>query len=179
MMNRRKVQTVLAYPLRKFGTCMFAVTNRCNARCEFCSIPLQPYNGATSPNLFEQAIDKLYDLGVRYIQFTGGEPLLYPYLIRVIKHASELGMLMTVVTNGSLLDEKRAKALAESGVQGASISVDHYDSSVFERNRGIPGLTDRVAEGVQHLRDNGLPVQASTTISKLLDLEAGDYLKLV
>jgi len=131
------------------------------------------------PGLFEQAIDKLCDLGVRYIQFTGGEPLLYQYLTRVIKYTSDAGMLMTVVTNGSLLDEKRARALAESGMQEVSISVDHSDSSVFERNKGIPGLADRIAKGVQHLRDNGLPVQASTTISRLLDLEAGDYLKLV
>ena len=158
---------------------MVAVTNRCNARCGFCSIPLQPYNGATPPGLFEQAIDKLYDLGVRYIQFTGGEPLLYQYLTRVVKYTGELGILMTVVTNGSLLDEKRARALAESGVQEVSISVDHYHSGVFERNRGIPSLGDKIAEGVQHLRANGLPAQASTTVSKLLDLEAGDYLKLI
>ncbi len=178
-MNIRKLKTILAYPLKRYSTCMVAVTNRCNARCGFCSIPLQPYNGATPPHLLEQAIDKLHDLGVRYIQFTGGEPLLYPYLTRVIKYTSDVGMLMTVVTNGSLLDKKRVKALAESGVQGVSISVDHYDSSVFERNRGVPGLADRIAKAVQHLRDNGLPAQASTTISKLLDLEAGDYLKLV
>ena len=178
-MKAKKLQTVLTCPIKRYATCMVAVTNRCNARCGFCSIPLQPYNGATPPDLLEQAIDKLYDLDVRYIQFTGGEPLLYPYLNRVIEYASESGMLMTVVTNGSLLDEKRAKALAESRVQGVSISVDHYDRGVFEQNRGIPGLADRVAEGVQHLRDNGLPAQASTTISKLLDLEAGDYLKLI
>ena len=99
--------------------------------------------------------------------------------MRVIRYASDLGMLMSVVTNGSLLDEKRSKALAESGVQGVSISVDHHNSTILEWNRGIPGLADRIARGVRNLRDNSLPVQASTTISKLLDLEAGDYLKLV
>lgn len=178
-MNARRLQTLLAYPIRRYATCMVAVTNRCNARCGFCSIPLQPHNGGTLPDQLEQSIDQLYHLGVRYIQFTGGEPLLYPYLMRIIKYASELGMLMTVVTNGSLLDEKRVRALVVSRVQGVSISVDHPDRTVLEQNRGIPRLTDRIVRGVRHLRDNGLPAQASTTISKLLDLEAGDYVRLV
>lgn len=178
-MNTRKLKTILAYPLKRYGTCMVAVTNRCNARCGFCSIPSRPHNGWISGDDFERAMDRLYDLGIRYIQFTGGEPLLYPYLMRVIKYASELGMLMTVVTNGSLLDEKRAQSLARSEVQGVSVSMDHYDSRVQEQNRGIPGLADRIANGVQSLRDLRLPVQASTTISKLLDLRVGDYVRLV
>jgi MoaA/NifB/PqqE/SkfB family radical SAM enzyme len=126
-----------------------------------------------------RAVDKLYDLDVRYIQLTGGEPLLYPHLMGVIKHASQLGMLITVVTNGSLLDEAKARTLAENETQEVSISVDHHDSSTLERNRGIPGLADRIARGVQSLHHYGLPVQASTVISKLLDLKAGDYQKLV
>jgi MoaA/NifB/PqqE/SkfB family radical SAM enzyme len=178
-MNTKRLKTLIGYPVKRFSTCMVAVTNRCNARCGFCSVPSQTHNGVTPGDQIERAIDRLYDLSVRYIQFTGGEPLLYPYLIRIIKYASELGMLITVVTNGSLLDEKRARALAESGAQGVSISVDHLDRNVLEQNRGIPGLATRIANGVRYLLDRGIPVQASTTISKLLNLDTGDYLKLV
>lgn len=178
-MNKKKIQTTLTYPLRKYSTCMFAVTNRCNARCGFCSIPMQAHNGATPADRVEIAITRLFDLGVRYIQFTGGEPLLYPYLMRVMKYASEMGFLITLVTNGSLLDDKRARAIAESGVQGVSISVDHHDSALLEENRGIPGLGERIAKGVGYLKENHLPVQASATISKLLDKEKDDYRILV
>jgi len=88
-------------------------------------------------------------------------------------------MLVTVVTNGSLLDEKSVSTLAGSGVQSVSISVDHYDGTVLAQNRGIADLAQKIHDGVQLLRGHGLPVQASTTISKLLDLRSGDYLKLV
>jgi MoaA/NifB/PqqE/SkfB family radical SAM enzyme len=118
-------------------------------------------------------------LGVRYIQFTGGEPLLYPHLLEATRRAGELGILVTVVTNGSLLDEEAVSTFAWNGVQSVSISVDHYNSTVLEQNRGIPGLAHKIQEGVRLLRAHGLPVQASTTISKLLDRESGDYLKLV
>jgi MoaA/NifB/PqqE/SkfB family radical SAM enzyme len=158
---------------------MFAVTSRCNARCGFCSIPSQVPESDRAASEIERAIDQLHSLGIRYIQITGGEPLLFPHLISTVRHASSLGMLLTVVTNGSLLDEKRVKALAENGVQGISISVDHPDSVILEENRGIPGLAKRITRGVSYLNDFRIPAQASSTISKLLSLEAGDYGRLV
>ena len=178
-MNSRKLATVFSYPFRKYVTCMFAITSRCNARCGFCSIPSQNDPAMPSYDEATNAIEQLHSLGVRYIQFTGGEPFLYPSLFPVIKHASDLGMLLTVVTNGSLLDEGRVRTLAESGVQSVSISVDHHSTQVLELNRGIPGLADRICEAVRLLRNLRIPVQASTTISHLLDLEAGDYEKLI
>ncbi len=178
-MNRRKLVTVVGYPIKKYGTCMFAVTNRCNARCGFCSIPSQRSGSALGLEQAKLAIERLYAIGVRYIQFTGGEPMLYPALAQLITHASDLGILATVVTNGSLLNPKRAQALASAGVQGVSISVDHHDSAILEDNRGIPGLAARITQGARYIRDLRIPLQASTTISRLLDLRSGDYLKLI
>jgi MoaA/NifB/PqqE/SkfB family radical SAM enzyme len=177
--NRARLKTLLGYPIKRYGTCMFAVTSRCNGRCKFCSIPSEPHNGVISPDQLHTALRQLHALGVRYIQFTGGEPLLYPHLVEAIEVARELGLLATVVTNGSRLDARSTKALARGGVQSVSISVDHYDSAVLAQNRGIADLAQKIQEGVQLLRGHGLPVQASTTISKLLDLRDGDYLRLV
>ena len=178
-MNSNKLRTILTYPIKKYASCMFAITNRCNAQCGFCSIPKQPRRGVISLTEAVLAINQLYKLGIRYIQFTGGEPLLYPHLIQTIKHASDLGMLTTVVTNSSNLNAKKARALAASGVQEVAISVDHPDQNILEKNRGIPGLGKKIQKGAQYLSENGLTIQASTTISNLLNIEKGDYIRLV
>jgi MoaA/NifB/PqqE/SkfB family radical SAM enzyme len=178
-MNLRRIATLATYPLEKYGTCMFAVTNLCNAHCKFCSIPNQSNNGMISVNDAKAALDNLYLFGVRYIQFTGGEPLLYPHLLDVIAHGNHLGMIMTLVTNSSLLSESKAQLIVHSGLQSVSISVDHFDPCVYESNRGIKGLATQMQAAVQWLREEGMPIQASTTISKLLVNDNGDYEKMV
>ena len=40
-----------------------------------------------------------YDLGVRYVDFTGGEPTLYPYLKEIIEYAKQLGIKTEVTSN--------------------------------------------------------------------------------
>lgn len=132
-----------------------------------------------SVNDVKAALDRLFSLGVRYIQFTGGEPLLYPHLMDAIAHGNRLGMIMTLVTNSSLLSKTKAQLIAHSGLQGVSISVDHFDPRVYESNRGIQGLATQMQSAVQWLREEGMPIQASTTISKLLVKDNGDYEKMV
>jgi MoaA/NifB/PqqE/SkfB family radical SAM enzyme len=178
-MNLHKALTILTHPLKGHATATFAVTNRCNGRCGFCSIWCQTPAEPISPVSMNLALRKLHQLGIRYIQFTGGEPLLYPHLDAAIRLASDLGILPTVVTNGSLLTQKIAEQLREADVGEVQVSVDHYDGSIMERNRGIPQIREKLERGVQHLRALGIPVSASTTISRLLTLEGDDFRKLL
>lgn len=178
-MNVRKWLTVLGYPVQHYGTCMFAVISRCNARCSFCGFWQLPHVANIPLPQAIEAIDRLYDMNVRYIQFTGGETLLYPHLHDCVLHASKKGILATVVTNGSLLSTRRIKELKEAGIQGITISTDHWQAEILERNRGIPGLTRKIARAVEEVRAAGIPVQASATISNLLRLEDDDFRRLV
>ena len=160
------------------GTCHFAITSACNARCEFCSFAVDrlPKEQQQSVTLDEakQAAEILHRNGVHFVFYIGGEPLLHPDLNAMIAHASSLGMAPMLVTNGSLLTPKRIEALAEAGVASVFISIDTTVAEKHEQNRGLRGVCDRIREANAHFRRLGIGTTASVTMSRLID----DYQKL-
>jgi MoaA/NifB/PqqE/SkfB family radical SAM enzyme len=85
--------------------CHFAITSACNARCGFCSFARDrlPKEAQHSVSLAEAklACDILKRNGVRFLHFTGGEPLVHRDLTAMVAYATEIGMIPTLVTNGA------------------------------------------------------------------------------
>ncbi len=125
--------------------CNYYVTYRCNARCGFCDIWEQP-----SPMIsLEDAarnLDDLRRLGIRIIDFTGGEPLLHRDLDRLLDMAKARGFLTTVTSNG-LLYPKRARALAGK-IDLLHFSIDSSDAEEHNRSRGVRCF-DKLLESVE------------------------------
>lgn len=82
--------------------CNYYVTLRCNSQCKFCAIwgqkPGHDYREQTLVEV-ENNLRGLKKLGIRVIDFTGGEPLLYPELRGALLCAKKLGFYTTVTTN--------------------------------------------------------------------------------
>ncbi|MEZ4696610.1 MAG: radical SAM protein [Rhodothermales bacterium] len=125
--------------------CNYYLTYRCNAKCGFCDIWEQP-----SPLVDEadvrQNLAALRRLGVRFVDFTGGEPLLHPKLPEFLAEAHRLGMRTTVTTNG-LLYPKRAEQLAGK-VDLLHFSIDSSDSEEHNRSRGVDCF-DKLMESIE------------------------------
>ena len=157
------------------GFCQFAITPLCNASCGFCgfSRDVMPHDAGGHVPLEEalEAIDIMYRNGVRYLVLTGGEPLMHPGVIDIIRRARALDMNVTVVTNGSLLSDKRIRELAHTGVSGLVISIDAADAAVHENNRGLPGVCEKIRLANQLSKELKMTTTASVTISRLLDFE--------
>lgn len=114
--------------------CNYYVTYRCNARCGFCDIWERP-----SPTIelddARRNLDDLRRLGVRIIDFTGGEPLLHPQLHDLLAEAKQRGFLTTVTTNG-LLYPKRAEKL-RGLVDLLHFSIDSSRPGEHDASRGV------------------------------------------
>ncbi len=80
------------------------LTNLCNRDCVYCFRELNERQLKLHQNL--SVIDKLNSMGGERITYCGGEPLLYPNLIELMKYSKCLGMTNNLITNGSLLTEK-------------------------------------------------------------------------
>jgi MoaA/NifB/PqqE/SkfB family radical SAM enzyme len=81
--------------------CNYYVTYRCNATCSFCDIWLKPSPYVT----LETAAQNLHDLkrlGVKVIDFTGGEPLLHRQIDQLLLLAKKQKFITTLTTNGLL-----------------------------------------------------------------------------
>jgi len=155
------------------GTCHFAITSACNARCGFCSFARDalPVSSRHSATLAEAtlACDILKRNGIGFVHFTGGEPLVHPDFTAMVAHAAQIGMITTLVTNGALLTQKRVDALVEAGLASVYISIDAASCAVHDSNRGLPGLSARIRRANAALKRHQIPSSASVTMSRLVD----------
>ena len=78
--------------------CNYYVTYRCNATCHFCDIWEKPSPYA-NPDTVRQNLTELKKLGVKVIDFTGGEPLLHREIDLLLHEAKKLGFITTLTTN--------------------------------------------------------------------------------
>ena len=93
----------------------YYVTYKCTARCTFCNIPDGPMDviPVSKYATTEQSIEHfriLKSIGVRIIDFTGGEPLLKKNLPVLLKAAKDLGLATQLTTNCTLYP-RRAREL--------------------------------------------------------------------
>lgn len=114
--------------------CNYYVTYRCNARCGFCDIWEKP-SPMISLDDAARNMDDLKRLGVRIIDFTGGEPLLHTRLHELLAMARDRGFLTTITTNG-LLYPKRAEQLAGK-IDLLHFSIDSSDADEHDASRGV------------------------------------------
>ena len=127
------------------------ITWRCNLRCEMCNVWRQKRQNALTPERLRSLADELVDLGCRKIHLSGGEVLLRPDLYDLISYLSNKGVRVNLTTNGTLLTRDVALRLADSGLRGASISIDSPQRRIHDRIRG-QGTWKRALKGLRELR---------------------------
>lgn len=83
------------------------------------------------------------------ITLFGGEPLLHPDCIEIIKYTKQKGMHCLMITNGFLL-EGLAERIVDSGLDELNISLDG-SAQLHDQIRGMPGLFDKIMEGLKQI----------------------------
>ena len=160
------------------GLCNVAVTNSCNAACDFCNFARGKVPASNlqwiDTGKFTAALDILYARNIRYVSFFGGEPLLHPHLADMIAMAAAKNMGPAVITNGWLLPQSVDK-LANAGLKAIYISIDASTIRAHEANRGLEGVCGRIRMATSRMPELGMTPIAQVTMSKLID----DYRTLV
>ena len=109
-----------------------AVTSRCNLRCSYCMSEAHQESTDAHSLLSKQEImtiiKVLATLGVTKLRFTGGEPLLRPDIVELVREAKKIPGIKTVnlTTNGLLLDSF-LPALVDAGLDAINFSLDTLD----------------------------------------------------
>lgn len=120
-----------------------------------------------------------YDLGIRKVRLTGGEPLVKRGNIELIKGLKEIGIdQIAMTTNGILLKEK-AQELKEAGLNRVNISLDTLDPVKFKENtRG--GDLQRVLEGIEEAKRVGLlPIKLNVVVMRDFNYdEVEDFIEM-
>ncbi len=114
--------------------CNYYVTYRCNATCHFCDIWEKPSPYIQLKDVVEN-LKQLKRIGVKVIDFTGGEPLLHRDLHLFLEEAKKLKFLTTVTTN-ALLYPKHAESL-RGKIDMLHFSLDYYTAEKHNQSRGV------------------------------------------
>ncbi|WP_028522348.1 radical SAM protein [Runella limosa] len=131
--------------------CNYYVTYRCNAACSFCDIWERPSPYITLDEA-KANLAALKRLGVKVVDFTGGEPLLHRQLDELLKECKRLGLLTTITTN-CLLYPKYANRL-RGFVDMLHFSLDSPEREEHDLSRGVKCF-DKVMESIQLAKSLG------------------------
>ncbi|KUG21309.1 molybdenum cofactor biosynthesis protein moaa [hydrocarbon metagenome] len=156
-----------------------SLTSRCNLRCIYCHAEgeVNPQNQMSSEEIAE-LMRVAAGFGIRSIKFTGGEPLLRPDILEIIR-AVPPGIEASMTTNGTLLADI-APALRAAGLSRVNVSLDTLN---HERYREIAGkdCLHEVLAGIEAAIDAGLtPVKINMVLLQgINDDEIEDFLDFV
>src|SRR5437870_3227040 len=155
------------------GYLQFAITNICNAKCDFCGFAVDRFDPKKRRSVTLQEARDVIDICVRnhigYLLFVGGEPLVHRDLRAMTRYAAERGIHPMVCTNGSLWTEQNMRGLARDGLSSVIMSIDAHDVSKHEKNRGLPEVCRKIKRANEVFHSLGIQTTASVTASKLID----------
>jgi len=147
------------------------LTMRCNLRCKHCYIPLSQRAGTgkkeLSLNEFKGYFDEFADAGTLWLLLTGGEPLLRPDFLEIYDAAKRNGFIISLFTNGTLLNDRVVSHLAEYRPFSIEISIYGATQETYERVTGIPGSFKRCMQGIEMILEHGLPLKVKSAIMTL------------
>lgn len=147
------------------------LTFRCNLRCQHCYVSCghQGLPGMQELSADEIAgiLDQIADAGALWLLITGGEPLLRRDFPEIWTYAKRKGFLLTLFTNGTLLDERTADLLAEWPPVNMEITLYGATPETYERVTGNPHAYLRVHRAIELLLERKLPLKLKTMVMTL------------
>ncbi|MGQ4807149.1 PqqA peptide cyclase [Candidatus Entotheonellaceae bacterium PAL068K] len=144
------------------------LTQRCNLRCAHCYMSASAHadtTGELSSAECRRVMDEIARVNPDVLLIlTGGEPLIRKDLFDLASYASDTGFTVVLGTNGVLLRQVEARRMRQSGIQGASISLDSVDPQRHDAFRRLPGAWEGAVRATHILNAEGLDFSIHTSM---------------
>lgn len=138
------------------------IITRCNLRCAHC---LQAEYGKIMPfKKVKRILETLSQAGVFEIKLTGGEALLHPDFLKIIRLCRKNNFAVDLITNATLIDKTIVDELAKLKGVAVLVSLEGVGKD-NDKIRG-QGVFEKVSQAIKLLRAKGIHVEISTTLSK-------------
>jgi len=145
-----------------------AVTYDCQGKCEKCSCRLLVDKSKKELTLGQilNVCDKIADMGAILINITGGEPLLRSDVLEIVRGLRNMPVLVSLTTNGLLLDESMISDLKRAGLDVIQISLNSPYQIEHDEEIGIEGSYQKVLMGITKAKEAGIEVIINTVLTK-------------
>jgi MoaA/NifB/PqqE/SkfB family radical SAM enzyme len=136
----------------------------CNMHCPHCSnLCFEERERSLTPEIIRSVADQADALGLAQMGISGGEPLFFPDLDKVIEAIGPNRFHLFISTNGTLLTEDKAKWLKSIGLDKVKISLDGVDENV--KYLHSEGQTTSAIKALKNAKAADLQAVAQTVIS--------------
>lgn len=138
------------------------ITQKCNLRCPYCRRQDYTDKGLTK----EASLDLINDIAKDYkpiLVFSGGEPLLYPYIFELAHYAKVKGLKTALATNATLIDEDLARKIKLTDFHRVAVSLDGASQDIHDSLRG-EGTFVKTISGINRLKSQGIQLQVNTMV---------------
>ncbi len=147
-----------------------AITGECNLRCAHCWVDSGPDSSVSwvPKQDVQRVIDDFAALGGSAIRLTGGEPLLHPDWLELMRLAGAAGLQVLLQTNGMLFDDEDLQALRELRLADLNIQIsfDGAKAATHDLVRGA-GTFQQALKGVRSLVEHGFGANVSLFFTEM------------
>jgi MoaA/NifB/PqqE/SkfB family radical SAM enzyme len=126
------------------------ITRRCNLSCGYCF----EYDKVSPPvpfQVLQQRIDHLARLDSVFVTLTGGESLLHPQVVDLVRYVRAKGMTPLLNTNGYLLTRELIDQLNEAKLYGLQLSIDNAKPNAVSK-KSLKPLMPKLRLLAEHAR---------------------------
>lgn len=157
----------------------FELSPVCNFQCQMCYVRKTRAEVAAhdrplmTVERWLEIAREAREKGMLYLLLTGGEPFLWPNFWKLYEKLSRMGFLISINTNGSLIDEKAIERLKKMPPTRINITLYGAGDDSYERLCGVTGAFAKVDQAIRKLREAGITVKlnGSLTPENVCDLE--------
>lgn len=148
----------------------WSITGSCNLKCRHCFMAKDAV-GAPAFHTFTwdecvSLIDEMNKCGIHAVKITGGEPLLHPNFLDILKYIDKKGMIVSEInTNGTFITDELLKSISGLSYRPLwKISLDCI--GYHDWMRGVPGSEEKALQAFERCRSHGFATFAQTCVHK-------------
>lgn len=143
----------------------------CNMNCDMCYVRLGREEMEAKGRLHtaDEWLEigrQMKDAGVLFLLLTGGEPFLYPDFRRLYLELRKMGMIITINTNGTLIDEDLAEFFGKYKPRRVNITLYGTDEETYANLCHYPGGYEKTLRGIRLLREQGVDVKVGGSLAR-------------
>lgn len=146
---KREIMKVAASQLQ-IRSATLELLDFCNLNCAYCYVR-ESYKCILDIEVGFRILQQLHDEGCLWLLLTGGEPLLHPQFKEIYKRAHELGFIVTVFTNGTLISPEICELFRECPPEKIEITLYGYDEKSYDTFVNVRGAFKLFEKGIDML----------------------------
>ena len=158
------------WKLKRPNVCQFELTFRCELKCNYCytSCYNKPEyaNNELDTEQVKFILDEVYNAGIIWLCFTGGNPLKRNDFLDIYSYAKNKGFVITIFTNGYLMNKRLADYLEKRPPFVIEITLNGVTKETYEKISGIKGSFEKLIDWLMMATNRKFPLKIKTQVMK-------------